>query len=210
MSIFLALMVAGLTGMVVMALPGMSRFHTGHGLHLGGHSVPHLGAHAGHAGGAHAAGHGAHHAESGGGLGKSWLGGLIPSPRTIFSLLALYGAFGYTFVEAGHLAPNLAGLAALAPAWLIERFMVTPLWNFLFQFQAEPDKPLEALMLCEAKAVTPFANGRGIVSVVRDGRTVQFSARLIEDQSSMHVRVGDRLCIEDVDAQNERVTVRLG
>ena len=61
--------------------------------------------------------------------------------------------------------------------------------------------------MSEATAVTPFRGGRGLVSVVRDGRLVQFSARLIDTQASLPVRVGDRLRIEDVDAARERVTV---
>jgi hypothetical protein len=61
--------------------------------------------------------------------------------------------------------------------------------------------------MSEATAVTPFRGGRGVVSVVREGRLVQFSARLIEAQTSLPVRVGDRLRIEDVESARERVTV---
>jgi hypothetical protein len=62
-------------------------------------------------------------------------------------------------------------------------------------------------VLEEAKAVTPFRNGRGVVAVVRDGRMVQFSARLVERQSPVQVGVGDRLLVEDVDSGRERLTV---
>lgn len=211
MSIFLALMVAGLTGLVVMALPGLLHSHVGghdvghigHGHEIGAH---HAGGHVAHGDAAH--GH-AHHDGATDGASKTWLGGLIPSPRTIFSLLALYGAFGYALSEGGYLPPKPAALAALVPAWLIERFLVTPLWNLMFRFQGRPDAPLETLVMTEAEAVTPFTNGRGIVSVIRDGRAVQFSARLPEAQAAMKVRVGDKLRIEDVDAANERLTVTL-
>ncbi len=210
MSIFLILMVMGLTGMVMLAVPGL--FRSGH---IGGHPVGHIGPHVGHSGHAvsgHAAGHGAHgSAQSGKAAGPApgKLAGIVPSPRTIFSLMALYGAFGYALVEAAHLSPLLSGLIALIPAWLIEHFVATPLWNLLFRFQAKPSSPLHDLMLCEAEAVTPFSNGRGIVRVVRDGRMVQFSARLPDEQAAMRVKVGDKLCVEDVDAANERLTVTL-
>ena len=79
--------------------------------------------------------------------------------------------------------------------------------NLLFRFEGRPSSPLEELVLCDATAVTAFRNGRGIVSLVRDGRSVQFSAQLIEAQAAMEVRVGDRLRVEDLDAQRERLTV---
>lgn len=215
MSPFILLMAAGITGMVMMALPGLMHGHVGHihigHTHAGGHIAPHAatGAHTAH-------GAAAHHAGAGGrpqaemGAGRAWFGGLIPSPRTIFSLLALYGAFGFAFVDGLHMTQTIAALAALVPAWGIERFLITPLWNMLFRYQAEPDTPLECLAFTEAKAVTPFSNGRGIVSVVRDGRCVQFSAHLIEEQAGMPIKVGERLLVENVDAEKERLTVRLG
>jgi len=225
-TVFLALMVIGLTGLVMMAIPGFSRHGHGVGAHGAGH-VGHGTGHAGH-GGAHVGhGHGAGHvthgaapshgtqaAPHGKGVtsndgrvgGTRW----IPPLYAVFSLLALYGAFGYCLIA---LAPTLpitwASLIALAPALLLVRFGVVPFWNFLFQFQGKPDSPLEELVLAEAEAVTPFRNGKGIVAVVRDGRQVQFSARLLEAQVAMPVRVGDRLRVEEVDAANERVVVSL-
>jgi hypothetical protein len=209
MSIFLILMVMGLTGMVMMALPGLFR-----SAHIGGHHIGHAGHHVGGQHGAHggqlAHGHGAQQGEqAAAGPAPRGIAGILPSPRTIFSLLAMYGAFGYALAEAAHLGALPAGLVALAPAWLLERYAVTPLWNALFQFQAAPCSPLEDLTFCEAEAVTPFANGRGIVRVVRDGRMVQFSARLPEEQASMPVRVGDKLKVEEVDTAHERLTVTL-
>jgi hypothetical protein len=69
--------------------------------------------------------------------------------------------------------------------------------------------PLEQLVLSEAQAVVPFRNGRGLVSLLRDGRRVQLAASLRKDQLALPVRVGDRLIIEEVDAARERVTVTI-
>ncbi len=130
----------------------------------------------------------------------------LPSPRLVFSLLALYGAFGNVLL-AVHLAPLWAGLVAIVPAAIVERFAVTPVWRLLFRFQGHPSAPLETIVMSDATAVTGFRNGRGVVSVVRDGRLVQFSARLIDAQAHLDVRVGDSLRVEDVDPARERVTV---
>jgi hypothetical protein len=129
------------------------------------------------------------------------------SPRIVFSLLALYGAFGNALEHTLHLRPMVTAFAAVLPALLVERFAVSPLWNLAFRFQGQPSSSLGALVLEEAKAVTPFRNGRGVVAVVRDGRMVQFSARLVERQSPAQVGVGDRLLVEDVDSGRERLTV---
>jgi hypothetical protein len=125
----------------------------------------------------------------------------------VFSVLALYGAFGNAALRAFHLSPALAALSAALPALLVEWTLVRPLWRTLFRFQASESTPLEQLALSDAEAVVPFRNGRGIVSTVRDGRRVQLSACLRSDQLALPVRVGDRLLIEDVDAAKERVTV---
>lgn len=220
MSVFLALIIAGLTGLICMALPGLAR----HGSATPGtHSMSPAGHGVAHAGGAHAPV--AHHGGSGlrvsakgvvnakgatqeAAVNPIWWGRLIPSPRVIFSMLALIGAFGYAF-DSLHLATWLSGLLALIPASLVERFMITPLWNFLFRFQGVPCTPLEEMVLQEAEAVTPFRNGRGLVSVVHDGRLVQFRAEVTGEQASVPVSVGDKLQIESVDAENERVTVSI-
>ena len=131
----------------------------------------------------------------------------LPSPRAVFSVLALYGAFGNALVEAAHLPVWAAAAAALVPAILVERLAVTPLWNMLLRFQGAPSAPLTALMFGEATAVTPFRNAKGLVSVVRDGRLVQLAARLTEAHAGKPVQVGDRLIVEEVDPSNERLTV---
>jgi hypothetical protein len=181
---FLTLLVVGLAGLVVMALPA-----------LGGHGHGHPGA-------------GPHGLQSALGIRK--LGSLrfLPSPRLAFSLLALYGAFGNALVHAAGLRPLVAALVAMVPTLVVERLAVTPLWNLASRFQGRPSSPLGALVLEEAKAVTPFRNGRGVVAVVRDGRLVQFSAHLVEPQKTeARVRVGDRLCVEEVDPDREHLTV---
>jgi hypothetical protein len=212
---FLILMVVGLVGLFAMAIPA---FAHGHALSGHGHGLGHGAA---HGGAAHAGPHGALTPTSGGARGVAaqllipadpaqqsrWR--FVPSPRAVFSVLALYGAFGNAAVHAFHLAPGLAALVAALPAVFVEWALVRPLWRMLFRFQASESSPLEQLALTEAEAVVPFRNGRGIVSTVRDGRRVQLSAVLRSDHQALPVRVGDRLLIEDVDAARERVTVSI-
>lgn len=216
MPIFLILMFIGIFGLGLMAVPGLNRH--GHGAHMG-----HVPLHIGH-GAAHSAGHistaGSHGGSQQQGSAEvcsssspaATAAGLmrwIPSPRVIFSLLTLYGGFGVALTEGAHLPRALVAILALIPAALFERFAVTPLWNGLMTFEGQPSSPLEEMTFQEAEAVTPFRNGKGMVSVVRDGRAVQFRACLPAEQSSMPVRVGDKLRIEQVDAEHERVTVTL-
>lgn len=220
-------MVVGLVGLLMMAIPAFKHHGHVHAAH-GGHGA------AGHAVVGHAARAGAVPRLAGGrgGAGRSAIvpgnagarvgagaetipadaapAGLlrfVPSPRAICSVLALYGAFGNALIHAGHLALVPAAIAAAVPALLVEHFLVRPVWNLLFRFEGQPSSPLDALLMSEAQAVVPFRNGRGLVSVVRDGRAVQLAATLREDHSALPVKVGDRLRIEDVDAARERVTV---
>lgn len=220
-------MVVGLVGLLMMAIPAFKHHGHVHAAH-GGHGA------AGHAVVGHAVRAGAVPRLAGGrgGAGRSAIvpgntgatvaagaetipadaapAGLlrfVPSPRAICSVLALYGAFGNALIHAGHLAFASAAIAAAVPALLVEHFLVRPVWNLLFRFEGQPSSPLDALLMSEAQAVVPFRNGRGLVSVVRDGRAVQLAATLREDHSALPVKVGDRLRIEDVDAARERVTV---
>jgi hypothetical protein len=201
---FLTLMVVGLAGLVAMALPALGRHGAAgvHGLHV----------HGGVRGALHA-GNLAKLAPVGGKStalvhAPSSLTRFLPSPRLVFSLLALYGAFGGVFVAA-HLALGWAAFAALVPTAIVERFAVTPLWRVLFRYQGEPSSPLTDVVMADATAVTAFRNGRGIVSVVRDGRAVQFSARLVDAQVGVSIQVGDRLRVEDVEPERERLTVSI-
>ncbi len=212
------LLVIGLVGLAAMAIPAFGHSHgalSGHGAHAG------IG-HAAHGPLGHGAVHGSAHANAApvvssarGALqhllpadaahASGWR--FVPSPRAVFSLLALYGAFGNAGVHAFHLPFLVAALAASFPALLVERLLVRPLWNLVFRLEAPACSPLEQLVLSEAEAVTTFRNGRGMVSTVRDGRRVQLVATLRKDQEALPVKVGARLVIEDVDSANERVTV---
>jgi hypothetical protein len=203
--VFLTLMVIGLVGLVMMAVPA-----------LGGHRhLPPIHGHGHGAGVGHASGHGAgigHHGAQTHELarGGSMIGSglrFIPSPRAVFSVFALYGAFGNALVHAAHLPRVAAALIAVVPAFLTEWFLIRPIWNLLFRFQGEASTPLEQLILGEAHAVVPFRNGKGVITTVRDGRRVQLSARLSDEHATSSVAVGQRLRIEDVDARRECVTV---
>jgi len=203
-------MVVGLVGLAAMAIPAFGRGH---------HSLAGRGI--GHANAGHGLGHG--HGMSHAGVAPNARGALqqllpadgaphgfwrfVPSPRRVFSLLALFGAFGNAATHAMHLSLPVAALSALVPTLLIEWLLLSPLWNLLFRVQSAPSSPLEQLISSEARAVLPFRNGRGMVSTVRDGRSVQLVAYLREEQRMLPVKVGDRLVIEDVDAAQERVTV---
>ncbi len=217
MPAFLVLMIIGIVGLLLMAIPGLNRH--GHSVHVSGHAASHG---VGHSSASHIAAAGARigtaakltgaRAASGARGASSSLTGLlkwIPSPRVIFSLLTTYGAFGLALVDGAHLHKTLAAMLAIIPAALIEKYAVGPYWNMLMTFEGIPSSPLEELTFSEAEAVTPFRNGKGMVSVNRDGRSVQFRATLPDDQCSVPVRVGDKLRIEQVDAEHERVTVSL-
>ncbi|HEY2746129.1 MAG TPA: hypothetical protein VGL86_15945 [Polyangia bacterium] len=220
-------MVIGLVGLAVMAIPALGR----HGAGPAGHGHAALGHHgaAGHALPAH--GHVAAPAHGAGptvvrapmtalepaqgrellpaDAATSGVGRWLPSPRAAFTVLALYGAFGNALVEAFHLSIILAALVAVIPTLLVERLAVRPLWNLLFRFQGKSSGRLEELIFGEARAVTAFVNGRGIVSTNREGRLIQLRARLCDAEATLPVKVGARLRIEDVDAARERITVSI-
>jgi hypothetical protein len=217
---FLTLMIVGLIGLTMMALPAfqghghaphanLSHGHSAH-LHLGhGSSAAHgATSHAGHAG---SAVKGAITAKASTGAaavrGAESLLRLIPSPRAVFSSLALFGAFANAFLHVAHLSALLSALAAILPSLFVEYFVVRPVWNLVFRYEGAPSSPLDALLFAEARAVVPFRNGRGLVSTVRDGRLVQLSAQLMSDQIARPVKVGDRLRIEEVYGEREQVIV---
>jgi hypothetical protein len=217
--VFLLLLVIGLTGLVVMALPAfMGQAHGGHGHPLSGHHGHALGhphapaANVGH----HQVGEvqAAHGAQAVFPAAATVLAAgsrrmrFIPSPRTVCSLLALYGGFGNALERAFHLSALLAAALALIPTVLVDRFAVTPLWNLLFRFHAQPSSPLDELIYSEARAVVTFRNGRGLISTVRDGRAIQLMGELPHAARGVEqVNVGDLLRIEGVDVRRERVTV---
>ena len=211
------LMVIGLVGLAAMAIPAFGHGHgalSGHGGHSGLGNAAHGGLTHG-PGIAHANGLAAPTARGAiqqllpadSGRAQGWR--IVPSLRAVFSVLALYGAFGNAGVHAFHLPFLIAVFAAALPALLVERLLVRPIWNLVFRLEAPACSPFEQLVLNEAEAVTPFRNGRGMVSTVRDGRRVQLVATLRQGDDAQSVRVGSRLLIEDVDAANERVTVSI-
>src|SRR5450432_1437413 len=138
---FLILMTIGLVGLVAMAIPAFGHSHGAFSSHgaLSGHGALHGGV-------AHGLGHAA--ATPGLASGRGALAQVlpadpahesrwrhVPSPRALFSVLALYGAFGNAALRAFHLPLLLAALGAALPALLIEWALVRPLWRVLFRVQ---------------------------------------------------------------------------
>ncbi len=200
MQTFLVIMVGGLAGLVLMALPVFGR----HAHHPG---VGHVGVHTGHLPTTPV--HGAAHSGTHTGSVRS-SGGLLrlTQPRVIFSFAALFGAIGYGACMMGT-SPGLGAILAIVPAALLERLVVNRVWNMLMGFQGRPASPMTDLTFESATALTNFHNGKGIVQVIRDGRAVQLTAHLSPDQIALPVNVGDTLRIEEVDATHERVQVTL-
>ena len=220
MDLYIASLLLGVIGLAVMALGGFG--HRGHG-GRGGHGSQT--AHSGH--GAHSA-HGAttaggrsnanaSHAHTAGGnthgardaaANALWA---IASPRFLFSLALGAGVVGAL------LRPLLGGpilfAVAVAGGVAFERVIVSPLWNFAMRFASTPASMLESAVADEATAVTSFdANGQGIVSVEVDGQIVQILATLQPDDRLLggsRIRAGQRVRIEDVDAEKNCCTVSL-
>lgn len=197
-SLFVVAMLVGLGGLILMAVPGaMHRSHHSHGrLHL---HAPKSRLHAGKATATIA--------------GTSRASAAVralrffPEPRTILSLIALFGAAGNALQHALGLSLGWATAGASVIAVGLEAALVAPLFRFVLRFQGRPSSPLTGLICESAEAVTAFRNGKGIVQVVRDGRAVQLAARLRQEQERLPVRVGDTLRIEDVDEAGGKVTV---
>src|SRR3954469_21575759 len=122
------LLVIGLVGLAAMAIPAFGHSHSahaglGHAAHgaLGraaGHGIPHAGAAPAVTG---ARGALQHLLPPETAPGKSLR--FLPSPRALFSVLALYGAFGNAGVHAFHLSFAAAAIAAAFPALLVERVL---------------------------------------------------------------------------------------
>ena len=185
----------GATGMVVMAARGLGH-HTGSASHGGSHAGPASSHHGGQAG------HLPHAAKLDGKLLS------LLSPRVIFSFLVGFGATG--ILAASALSGPVLAAAAAAGGVGFERWIVAPIWNFLFRFESRAALTLESAVFDEARAVTDFdAEGQGLIAVDLDGQVVQLLGTLRpEDRSTgVKVRTGGRVRIEEVDPRRNRCVV---
>jgi hypothetical protein len=209
----------GGAGLGVMALSGLGHAlsHSGShadGLRAGGQLNVHGHGHTHLHGvkGSHSHGQGTH---ARGGMRAGGVKGSISqrlwmllSPRVLFSALVGFGATGLA-ARALSAGPRLA--IAVLGAVLLERFVVSPLWNFYMRFGSEPAMSLEGCLGDEARAVTHFdERGQGVVAIELDGRVVQLLGTLRSEdrQAGMRVRAGDAVWIDDVDETRNRCTVR--
>jgi len=205
-------MVLGAIGFSAMALGGLGSRGAHHGGTSGhSHGLVHGHSHAGH-GGHVAHGHGGHahggHGHGGGIGGRTFW--LITSPRFLFSLMLGFGATG-AMLHPVLPGPFLLGAAAIG-AVAFERFIVSPLWNFTMRFASRPASTLESAVADEAVAVSAFDdNGQGIVSLELDGQVLQILATLQPQDRLLgtRVRAGQRLRIDDVNAERQTCTVSI-
>jgi len=221
MDLYISSLLLGAVGLGAMALSGIgNRGHSnahghgdggGHASHGGGHVH---GAHGhGHGPGQHGRGEPAHGAHGHSHFSDSLAGRTfwsITSPRFLFSFALGFGAAGELFKST--LSGPLLLAIAIAGGVLLDRLLVSPLWNFTMRFASEPATTLESAITDEATAVTSFdANGQGIVSLEVDGQVHQILATLKASDRlpGTRVRAGQRLRIEDVDAERHRCTVTL-
>ncbi|HET6763673.1 MAG TPA: hypothetical protein VFH27_08370 [Longimicrobiaceae bacterium] len=202
--------------------------HGGHGGHIGaghghsdvnlhgagGHAMPVAAAH-GHAGPAAHGGHGhgpAHEgahgaADAGRGLVLAGLGNLV-SPRVISSVAFGMGATGV--LAHPYLGGPLLFGAALAGGVGLESLVMRPLWGGMMRFVSRPAQMLDATIMDTAQAVTTFnPRGEGLISLELDGQVRQLLGVLTpgEVQAGVRVKSGDRVLIENVDAERNRCTV---
>jgi hypothetical protein len=213
MDLYISSLLLGATGLSAMALSGLGS----HG-HSGARGAGHAG-HAGqnaHVGPGHAsvnahgvAHHGSHtHAGSNQGSSAGRLLWAMASPRFLFRFCLGFGVAGTVLRDV--LGGPLLAAAAVAGAVLFERLLVSPLWNFAMRFASTPAQTLESAVTDEATAVTSFdANGQGIVSIEVDGQIQQVLATLKPNDRLLgaRVRAGQRLRIDEVDAEQNRCTV---
>jgi len=199
----------GATGLAVMALLGLSH-HGGDQAHGGGHHAGDsghghdVGHHGGHDAGHHAGAHAGHH------HGSDASARLITllSPRLLFSFLVGAGATGL-LVRPLLIEPFIAA-AALAGGFAFERYLIRPVWNFLFRFESRPAALLESAVMEEAQAVADFdRDGQGLIQLELDGQVLQLLGTLTAEERTVarRIRRGDLLRIEDVDTARNQCTV---
>ncbi|HEU5219467.1 MAG TPA: hypothetical protein VFU23_12480 [Gemmatimonadales bacterium] len=130
------------------------------------------------------------------------------SPRLFFSFLVGVGATG--LLVRPILFEPLLLVAALAGGVAFEKFIVGPIWKFLFRFESRPASMLESAVMEDAEAVMDFdAQGQGLIKLELDGQVVQLLGTLTAEEMAMarRIRRGDALRIEDVDAAHNRCIV---
>jgi hypothetical protein len=101
-------------------------------------------------------------------------------------------------------------IGALAGGGLFERYIVTPMWNFLFRFESAPALTLEQAVFEIAQAAMDFdAQGQGVIAVDLDGQLVQVLGILRPEERALGVQVrrGEHVRIEAVDAGRNRCIV---
>ena len=199
----------GATGLAVMALLGLSH-HGGDHAHGAAHHDGHAGP--GHAGHGHDGGHAGSHGPSHAGHhhASEHAGRLITllSPRLLFSFLVGAGASG--MLAGRFLVEPFVAAAALAGGFAFERFLIRPIWAFLFRFESRPAALLESAVMEEARAVADFdRDGQGLIQLELDGQVLQLLGTLTAEERAVarRVRRGDLLRIEDVDAARNRCIV---
>lgn len=164
----------------------------------GGHTGDH--GH-GHNQGQEASGHSLTH------LLLSWM-----SPRVIFGALVGFGAAGMLLRPV--LAAPLTAVAAVVAGIGFEAGLLGPVWSLMFRFAGTPARTLADAWMETATATMAFdASGDGLVQIELNGELRQILARLrVQDRrSGVHVRMGDRLRVEEVDPEkNECVVAWLG
>ena len=206
----------GGAGLGLMALSGLGHAITHSGshadglraggqLHVQGHGHTHLHG----VKGSHQHGHGHSslrgNAFKGSIMQRVWV---LLSPRVVFSVFLGFGATGMALRS---LSEGPRFLAAGVGAVLLERLVVTPLWNFYMRFGSEPAVSLEGCIGDEARAVTHFdERGQGLIAVELDGRVIQLLGTLRPEdrEAGARVRAGDAIWIDDVDDARNRCTVR--
>lgn len=198
----------GVTGLAFMALFGLG--HAGHGGHVG--QGGHVG-HGGHVGDGGQGGHGGHVGQGGHGGHAHEVSGAVRfasllSPRLLFTFLAGVGATGL-LARPFLFEPVLLGVS-LAGGVAFEKFIIGPIWKFLFRFESRPATMLESMVMEEAEAMMDFdATGQGLIKLELDGQVVQLLGTLSPEEMSQarRIRRGDLLRIEDFDAARNRCTV---
>jgi hypothetical protein len=152
--------------------------------------------------------HGSHSASRGDAGAVHHLFWLLLSPRVLFSLALGFGATGCMLKNR---VPALVVLvAAIAGAWIFERWIVQPVWRLLLSFASTPARTLDNSLLDKAQAACNFdAEGHGLVAVEIDGQVRQLlgTLRAEERKYGVRVRTGDDLIIVAINTRQNSCTV---